>query len=458
MEDLGTYILDRLTRIVSCSRFSLIVVNSGRDGLFEITHNRTRLLRGIRVEPAIPFLGTLQEMTVLGKTRAQSLPLPADFGEWTRITCFPLRHGQTTIGALLAACPETCSCDQRSVDIISMILSQAVGSIRRALTFEEEFRHRAPATQDPSFAGIVGRDPRMRVIFELIEDIAPTDATVLIQGESGTGKELVARAVHDLSHRKEHPFVVINCSAYPETLLESELFGHERGSFTGAVRQKPGRFEQADGGTVFLDEIGEISPSAQIRLLRVLQTREFERLGGEKRITVDVRILAATNRNLLREVESGKFREDLFYRLNVIPVHMPTLRERRNDIPLLARHFLRVFAKEQNREIEDFTPDALRLLLDYPWPGNVRELENTVEHAVVLAKGAHIDGRDFPGSLHSPPAFPTNNPPAMTIEDSERRLLQDTLSTCAGNKAEAARRLGISRSTLYAKLKKFALD
>jgi transcriptional regulator with GAF, ATPase, and Fis domain len=280
---------------------------------------------------------------------------------------------------------------------------------------------------------------------------------VLIQGESGTGEELVARAIHDLSHRKDRPFVVINCSAYPETLLESELFGHERGAFTGAVRQKPGRFEQADGGTVFLDEIGEISPSAQIKLLRVLQTREFERLGGERRISVDVRILAATNRDLLREVEAGAFREDLFYRLNVIPVLMPPLRERKNDIPLLARHFLQKFSEEQGRPIGDFTPDAMRLLLDYPWPGNVRELENMVEHAVVLTKGDKVDARDFPGSLHAPTIVMATMPSHGTMEDSERRLLADTLRACSGNRAEAARRLGIGRSTLYAKLRKFGL-
>jgi transcriptional regulator with GAF, ATPase, and Fis domain len=455
MEDLGSHLIDRLSRIVVCSRFALFVSCSGGDGIFETTRNRTRMLRGSEADSVLSLLEALQERTFLGKSRAQALPLP-DLGEWTRIACFPLRHGGRTIGVLIAACPDSCFCDQRSVEIIEMVISQAVGSVRRSITFEEEFRSRSQTAQDPFLAGIVGRDPKMRLIFDLIQDIAPTDATVLIQGESGTGKELVARAVHDLSHRKDRPFVVINCSAYPETLLESELFGHERGAFTGAVRQKPGRFEQADGGTVFLDEIGEISPSAQIKLLRVLQTREFERLGGEKRVKVDVRILAATNRDLLREVEAGNFREDLFYRLNVIPLHMPPLRDRRNDIPILARHFLKKFAMEQNRQIDDFTPDAMRILLDYPWPGNVRELENTVEHAAVLAKSTTVQVDDMPGNL-SPGAHP-DKPQAQTIQAAEQLLLTETLALCQGNKADAARRLGISRSTLYAKLKRFNLN
>ena len=218
-----------------------------------------------------------------------------------------------------------------------MIFRQAAGAIRRAALQEEEIRDLQERVEHSAeFSGIIGKDPQMRIIYKLIEDTAPTDATVLIQGESGTGKELVAKAVHHLSPRRDKPFIVINCSAFPETLLESELFGHEKGAFTGATRQKAGRFEQANGGTVFLDEIGEIAPSAQIRLLRVLQTQQFERLGGEKTVTVNVRILAATNRDLIQEVRRGTFREDLYYRLNVIPINLPPLKSRVNDIPLLA--------------------------------------------------------------------------------------------------------------------------
>jgi two-component system response regulator HydG len=298
----------------------------------------------------------------------------------------------------------------------------------------------------------------MQSIYKLIEDIAPTDTTVLIQGESGTGKELVANAIHQNSLRKHKDFVVINCSAYPATLLESELFGHEKGAFTGAVRQKIGRFEQAHRGTVFLDEIGEIPPSAQIKLLRVLQTQKFERVGGEHTLTVDVRILAATNKNLLQEVKDGNFREDLYYRLNVIPIHLPPLKKRRNDIPLLARYFLQRYAAELGKDIkEEFSPEALRRLLDYSWPGNVRELENSIEHAVVLTHGNRIEVADFPSFLHHPKSDSKGGESRGTIMENEAKLLKEMLEDCNWNKKQAARRLGISRNTLYRKLKKYQL-
>ena len=237
----------------------------------------------------------------------------------------------------------------------------------------------------------------MKTVYQLIKDTAPTDAAVLIQGESGTGKELVAKAVHRHSQRKNGPFVVINCSAFPATLLESELFGHEKGAFTGAVKRKLGRFEQAQSGTVFLDEIGEISLSAQVKLLRVLQTHRFERIGGEQTIEVDVRVISATNKNLMDEIKKGHFREDLFYRLNVIPINLPPLRLRKNDIPLLARHFLSRYAEEQKKQqLIDFSIEAMRQLMAYAWPGNVRELENAVEHSVVLAKGTEVQVVDLP--------------------------------------------------------------
>jgi two-component system response regulator HydG len=306
------------------------------------------------------------------------------------------------------------------------------------------------------FDELVGRDTNMQVVYKLIEEVAPTDATVLIQGESGTGKELVARAIHRASHRKSMPFVVINCSAYPKALLESELFGHEKGAFTGALRRKKGRFEQADGGTVFLDEIGEITASAQIKLLRVLQNHKFERIGGEDSLYVDVRILAATNRDLLEEVKAGRFREDLYYRLNVIPITLPPLRERANDIPLLARFFLARFAKEQGKSVEQISPDAMRKLLDYSWPGNVRELENSIEHAVVLAKGEEIFISELPSAVTSHAGEQTTA--KLTILENEAKLIRDALEQSNWNKTTAAARLGISRSTLYEKLKKYRLS
>ena len=289
---------------------------------------------------------------------------------------------------------------------------------------------------------------------KLIEDVAPTDATILIQGESGTGKEMVAKAVHALSHRSDKPFVVINCSAYPATLLESELFGHEKGAFTGALNRKTGRFEQASGGTVFLDEIGEISPSAQTMLLRVLQSQKIERIGGEHSIRVDTRVLAATNRNLLDEVKKGTFREDLFYRLNVIPINLPSLCHRKNDIPLLVSFFLKKFSKEQGKSIDGIDSEAMRVLMNYNWPGNIRELENCIEYAVTLSKFNQVFISDLPDHLSDSLKNQTNIAPKVLTANEEstiRKIFED----CRWNKTVAAASLGISRSTLYEKLRKY---
>ncbi len=342
--------------------------------------------------------------------------------------------------------------------MIGLILNHSSGAIKRAASHEEELRHIAQHVDvTTEYCGIVGKDSKMQDIYKLIEDIAPTDTTVLIQGESGTGKELVAGAIHQKSLRKNNPFIVINCSAYPVTLLESELFGHEKGAFTGAVRQKIGRFEQAHGGTVFLDEIGEIPASSQIKLLRVLQTQKFERIGGEQTLSVDIRILAATNKDLLQEVKQGNFREDLYYRLNVIPINLPALRKRRNDIPLQARYFMRRFGAEQQKDIAEISSDAMRLLLNYSWPGNVRELENCIEHAVVLARGTHLEAADLPAAIHDVSNVEDIPDTSTTIMETEANLLKEVLNDCDWNKKEAARRLGISRNTLYRKLKKYQI-
>ena len=384
--------------------------------------------------------------------------LPDAYEAADRMVAFPLRHEGQFLGAMLVACPGGCTCVTKDLDIIEIILAQSTGAIRRAIAHEEEIRElRTRIEKTSGFGDLIGKDPQMQVIYKLIEDVAPTDATVLIQGESGTGKELVARAIHYNSLRKGAPFVVINCSAYPATLLESELFGHEKGAFTGAVRQKAGRFEQADGGTVFLDEIGEISSTAQIKLLRILQSRKFERVGGEKTLTVNTRILAATNKDLQQEVKTGNFREDLFYRLNVIPIQVPPLRKRRNDIPLLARHFLEKFAEEQHKAVERFSPEAMRLLLDYDWPGNVRELENSIEHATVIVKGEYVEVSDLPAGIQQskPRVSKIENGSHRSMVENEINLLKEVLAECNWNKKETAARLGISRSTLYEKLKKY---
>jgi len=451
------YLIKKLQEIVTCENMAVLVFSSGRDFCFIQSKEESKSFGSQVVTAAIEWLRGLQGMQFIGKNQINPETLPEAFRSAEQIVTFPLRHENQLLGAMLIACPGNCSCVTNELDIIDLILGQVTGAIQRAVSHEEEIRelkNRIEITAE--FSGLIGKDPQMQVVYKLIEDVAPTDATVLIQGESGTGKELVARAIHKQSLRKCKPFVVINCSAYPATLLESELFGHEKGAFTGAIRQKAGRFEQADGGTVFLDEIGEISPTAQIKLLRILQSQKFERLGGERTLSVNVRILAATNKNLLKEVKSANFREDLFYRLNVIPIQMPPLRNRRNDIPLLARYFLRQFAAEQETQAQRFSSEAMRNLLDYSWPGNVRELENSIEHAAVLAKGKYIEISDLPAALLQPRTADLNGSNRSIVEH-ERKLLLEVLEECDWNKKAAALQLGISRSTLYDKLKKYQI-
>lgn len=301
---------------------------------------------------------------------------------------------------------------------------------------------------------VMGKDPKLQKIYEELARIAQTDATVLIQGESGTGKELIARTIHNFSLRRNRPFIVANCSALPRGLLESELFGHEKGAFTGAIRAKPGRFELAHKGSLFLDEIGEILPSTQLLLLRVLQERCFERVGGEETIQVDVRIIAATNKNLEEEMKRGEFRDDLYYRLDVIPIHLPPLRERIGDIPHLSLNFLKSFAKDSGKAIKGFSPDAMERLMDYHWPGNVRELENTIERAVVLTKGTIITAADLPQPIQNDTRLSQEN----SLQSNERTVILKVLQKTNWNKHLAAKELGISRSTLYSKLKKHDIE
>lgn len=317
---------------------------------------------------------------------------------------------------------------------------------------------------DESFGleNIVGRSPPMQEVFDIIRQVAPTRATVLIEGESGTGKELVARAIHRLSPRASGPFVAVHCAALAPSLLESELFGHEKGAFTGAVEMRRGRFEMADGGTIFLDEIGEVDASVQVKILRVLEERAFERVGGEQTIEVDVRLLAATNRSLEQLVKEKRFREDLYFRLHVVTIHLPPLRERREDIPLLCDHFLRRFAEENKKPIEGFTPEVMEILVSYDWPGNVRELRNAVERMVVLARGPRLGVRELPPEIRQTVPGHSSSLPAglrrMTLQEAERRLIVEALKHNRGNRTRAAQQLGISRRTLLRKIKEYHLE
>jgi Nif-specific regulatory protein len=302
---------------------------------------------------------------------------------------------------------------------------------------------------------IVGKNPKMQAIYDLVENISQSDSTVLIQGESGTGKELIARAIHLLSPRNEKPFIIANCSAYAQNLLESELFGHEKGAFTGAIKSKKGRFELADGGTIFLDEIGEIPSATQLLLLRVLQEKKFERVGAEDTLKVDVRVIAATNRNLNQEMMDGKFREDLYYRLNVIPIMVPPLRERKDDVPLLAKHFLELYSNANKKHIKGFSEEVMKIFLDYDWPGNIRELQNIIEHAAILAKENIIRAIDLPHTLKD--TYPQFQADISSLKDTEKNLILKVLKETDGNKYQAAKKLGITRSTLYGKLKKHGI-
>jgi len=307
---------------------------------------------------------------------------------------------------------------------------------------------------------IVGESAMMREVFEIVQQVAPTRATVLLGGESGTGKELVAKAIHQLSPRAKQPFVTVHCAALAPTLLESELFGHEKGAFTGAHERRVGRFEQAQGGTLFLDEIGEIDATIQVKLLRFLGERTFERVGSNKTLAADVRLIAATNKNLEELVKAGKFREDLFFRLRVVEIQLPPLRERTGDIPLLAQKFLREFAGENNKSVNDFTADALQALMNYPWPGNVRELRTAMEHAVVLGRGEKISARDLPPSVRGGRAVETHLSKRndLTLKEVEKQLIVRALKETDGNRTLAAQKIGMSRRTFHRKLHTYHLE
>jgi DNA-binding NtrC family response regulator len=342
-----------------------------------------------------------------------------------------------------------------NLEELNMVIDRAIerGALRREA---RDLRLRLAGQQ--RIESIVGSSAAIESVRKTILQVAPSRACVLISGESGTGKERVATAIHEHSPRAKQAFVKLHCAALAESLLESELFGHERGAFTGAIARREGRFQQADGGTLFLDEVGEISPSVQVKLLRFLQEHEFERVGGNKTIRVDVRVVAATNRDLMAEVRHGRFREDLFYRLNVVQIVTPPLRGRRADIPELADRFLRQAARMNGRPVRGFTDEALEALVRYPWPGNVRELENAVERAVVMAVGDHIDVDDLPPMLAPPGADEMPTVPGASLAELERFAILRTLEHTGGCKAQAARLLGVTQRTIQNKLHTYADD
>lgn len=345
-----------------------------------------------------------------------------------------------------------------SLDHLAAVVEKALG-VRRLQ--DENRRLKDELAGRYQFDNIVGRSKSMQEIFATILRVAPTRATVLIAGESGVGKDMIARAIHFHSTRKDRAFAKIDCTALPETLMESELFGYEKGAFTGAIQAKPGKFEQADGGTVFLDEIGDVPPQIQVKLLRVLQEREFERLGSGKTRQIDVRVVAATNVDLQRALAQGTFREDLYYRLNVVPLNVPPLRDRKEDIPYLVDHFIEKHAKSNGSTVAGISTGGLEKLLGYHWPGNVRELENVIERSVVLGSGAILDTADVRLDVVARPNPQTGQsflPPGLTLDQYEEELIREAMKRAGQNKSQAARLLGITRNALRYRLSQIGLD
>ena len=383
--------------------------------------------------------------------------------------CVPIKLGTEVVGALSVdrLFSEAISCDEdvRLLSIISSLIAQAV-RLRQAVQEEkqrlldENIRLKKELKDRFRPSNIIGNSRAMRSVYELIAQVCRSEATVLIRGESGTGKELVAHAIHYNSPRANKPFIKVSCSALPETVIESELFGHERGAFTGAVSQRKGRFELAHGGSLFLDEIGDLSPSTQIKLLRVLQEKQFERVGGTATIKTDVRLIAATNRPLEKLTEDGSFRTDLYYRLNVFPIHLPPLRDRKIDITLLADHFVEKYSRANQKDIRRISTPAIDMLMAYHWPGNVRELENCIERAVLVSEDDVIHGHHLPPTLQTAEASGTTTASTLPsiLKAEEKELVLDALKSSRGNRARAARALGISERVMGLRITKYGVD
>ena len=404
----------------------------------------------------LQYLKEIKEFHIIDSKIANNIPaflevITKDYSNWFGL---PISLPQQCIGYFVLGFPSNRECTREDMHFFLTLFNQVAGHIRHLIIHESEINNlRQRVGERTSHGRIIGQSDEMQKIYELIDLVSASDAIVLITGENGTGKELVAQAIHRQSHRKDGPFVVANCSAYSPTLLESELFGHEKGAFTGAIKMKKGRIERAKRGILFLDEIGDIEPATQVLLLRFLQDHCFERVGGEETMEADVRVLAATNRDLEREVEAGRFRNDLYYRLNVVTIHLPPLRDRKEDIPLLCKHFLKKFSLKEGKDIQSISPGAMQALMDYDWPGNVRQLENAVSHAVILALGPIIERENLPQFLKQS----ADEPSSSSLAENERRLILGVLHEVEWNKHEAARRLEVSRSTLYSKIRRYSL-
>ena len=420
-----------------------------------------RLLRHLEKSAAtsefLHHLEKIKHSQIISKSQDNSLPSQfreaiASYPAWFGL---PLLTLDQCIGYFILGSHIDQDYAVEDLRFFQALFAQISGYIHQLVVREAEINLlRQKVSDRSSYGEIIGQCDKMQEVYELIDLVSGSDATVFITGENGTGKELVARAIHERSHRRKGPFIVANCSAYSPTLLESELFGHEKGAFTGAIRQKKGRIERAQGGTLFLDEIGDIAPATQILLLRFLQDHCFERVGGEDTIMANVRVLAATNKDLFKEADAGRFREDLYYRLNVIAIPLPALRERKEDIPMLCQHFLEKFNSKEGKQIKRFSPNTLQVLMDFDWPGNVRQLENAVSHAVIVCQSDVIGRKHLPRFLKDRPEESVST----SLAEQERRLILRVLKEANWNKHDAARRLKLSRSTLYSKIRRYNLE
>ncbi len=473
-------VLDILSNAMDMVRGTVTILNPLRNEIsIEVAHGMSRVamergkyrlgegVTGRVIQTGKPFLvpKISQEPLFLNRTATRRVMKNQELS----FICVPVKKGNHVVGALSVDRPYDESYplkqDERLLSIIATMIAQHVINLERVQLEKEQLRKenlrlREELSEKYTFTNIIGNSNKMRAVFQLVSQVCKSNATVLIRGESGTGKELIANAIHYNSPRAKQPFVKVNCAALPSNLIESELFGHEKGAFTGAIRQKPGKFELANKGTIFLDEVGSIGIDVQVKLLRVLQEKEFERVGGYHTIKTDIRIIAATSKNLELSLEEETFRSDLYYRLNVFPIYMPPLRERKTDILLLADFFLEKYAKENSKDIRRLSTPAIDMLMQYHWPGNVRELENCIERAVLLCEENVIHSYHLPPSLQT--GEESDTVPALSLEDAvatlEKEMVIDALKNTHGNMARAAQMLHITERKFTYKAKAYGID
>ena len=467
LEELVQYILKTSHRIFPGSESLFFILNTEKDRILSLdgsnpglTSSLERIKQRIEavggVKTLVNYLNSIEHSKI---TSAKDLDIPPEiefiseiYDKWSGL---PIMMHQECIGYFLVGSNQSGDYAPEDLHFLHAILSQVGGHIRHLVLLESEINKlRQQVKERTSYGEMVGMSKAMQKVYNLIDLVADSDVTVLISGESGTGKELVAQAIHLKGHRHKGPFVVAHCAGFSPTLLESELFGHEKGAFTGAIFRKKGRIERANEGTLFFDEIGEISPATQVLLLRFLENHLFERVGGERGIEADVRVIAATNRNLQHEVQAARFRKDLYYRLNVITVHLPPLRERKEDIPLLTHHFIEKHCLGYGKKIGRIAPEEMQILMDYDWPGNVRQLENAINHAIVLAQDDRIQKKHLPKFVAEGSAVPISS----SLAENESQLILRVLNEYKWNKYKTANHLQISRSTLYSKMHRYNLN